>query len=51
MINASNGGICVEFERKTTQPWFTYFQLAGKYYNSFKINLLNILLTISVYGY
>jgi len=25
MINASNEGICVEFEEKTTQPWFTYF--------------------------
>jgi len=33
MINASNGGIYVEFCRKTTtQPWFTYFQIAGKYY-------------------
>jgi len=21
----------VSFEEKTTQPWFTYFQIAGKY--------------------
>jgi len=31
MINASNERICVEFEEKKTQPWFTYFQTAGKY--------------------
>jgi len=31
MINASNEEICVECWRKTTQPWFTYFQIAGKY--------------------
>jgi len=31
MINANNVGICVEFEEKTTQPWFTHFQIAGKY--------------------
>ena len=31
MINASNEGICLSFEEKTTQPWFTYFQIAGKY--------------------
>jgi len=24
------------FEEKKTQPWFTYFQTAGKYKNSFK---------------
>ena len=41
----------LSFEEETTQPWFAYFQLAGKYYNSFNINLLNILLTISVYDY
>jgi len=28
MINASNEGICV---KKNSQPWFTYFQIAGKY--------------------
>jgi len=31
MINASCEGICVEFERKTTQHWFFYFQIARKY--------------------
>jgi len=31
MINASNQGICVEFEETTTQPWLTYFQIVGKY--------------------
>jgi len=32
MINASNEGICVEFgEKTTTQPWFIYFQITGKY--------------------
>jgi len=31
MMNASNEGICVEFWRKKTQPWFSYFQIAGKY--------------------
>ena len=28
-------------EEKTTQPWFTYFQSAGKYPISFKTNRLN----------
>ena len=41
MINASNGGTCVEFERKkTTQPWFS--KIARKYLTSFKTHLLNI---------
>jgi len=31
IINASNEGIGVEFERKTTQPWCSNFQSAGKY--------------------
>jgi len=31
MRNASNEKICVEFQEKTTQPWFTYFHIAGKY--------------------
>ena len=31
IINASNEGICVEFERKTTLHWFYYFQIACKY--------------------
>jgi len=32
----------LSFEEKTTQPWFTYFQIAGKYYTSSKTNPLNI---------
>ena len=31
----------LSFEEKTTQPWFTYFQIAGKH--SFKTNSLNII--------
>ena len=38
-------------EEKPTQAWFTYFQIAGKYYNSFKTHPLILLLTISVYDY
>ena len=30
------------FEEKTTQPLFTYFQIAGKYQTYFKTNPLNI---------
>ena len=30
-------------EEKTTQPWLTYFQIAGKYKKSFKTNLLIII--------
>ena len=26
------------FEEKTIQPWFTYFQIAVKYYNSVRTN-------------
>ena len=33
----------LNFEEKTTQPWFTYFQTAGKYWKSFKTNPLNII--------
>ena len=43
MINAPNEGICVEFWRKNNTTWFTNFQIAGKYYKSFKTNLLNII--------
>ena len=44
MINASNEGICVEFRiKKTTQPWFTYFQIADKYQKYFKTKALNII--------
>ena len=33
----------LSFEEKTTQPWLTYFQIAGKYQKSLKINPLNII--------
>ena len=31
MINVSNEVICLSFEEKAIQPWFNYFQIAGKY--------------------
>ena len=34
------------FEEKNTKPWFTYFQIAGKYSKSFKTNALNIIFRI-----
>ena len=51
MINAFNKGICVELT--ITQPWGSYFQIAGKYSNSFKTNPLNIIFDdfSSVYDY
>ena len=33
----------LSFEEKTTQPWFSYFQIADKYYNYFKTNPLNVI--------
>ena len=33
----------LRFEGKTTKPLFTYFQIVGKYLNSFKTNTLNII--------
>ena len=33
----------LSFERKTKQPWFTYFQIAGKYWKSYKTYRLNII--------
>jgi len=33
----------LNFEDKTTQPWFTYFQINGKYNTYFKTNPLNII--------
>ena len=33
----------LNFEEKTTQPWFTYLQIADKDYTSFKTNPLNII--------
>ena len=35
MVNVFNEGLCGEFWRKKQQLWFTYFQIAGKYYKSF----------------
>jgi len=46
IINASYEGICVEFERKTTQLWFSYLQIARKYFinvKTFMTNPLNII--------
>ena len=33
----------LSLKQKTTQPWFTYFQTAGKYKTSFKTNRLTII--------
>ena len=33
----------LSFEEETPQLWFTYFQIAGKYYKSFMTNPLNII--------
>ena len=41
----------LSFEDKTTQPWYTYFQIAGKYWKSFKTNPLTFILDDSVYDY
>ena len=43
IINASHEGtcICVKFELKTTQHWFSYFQIACKYF--FMTDPLNII--------
>jgi len=27
----------VSFEEKTTQPWFTFFEIAGKYLNLLRL--------------
>jgi len=32
----------LSLKEKTTQHWFSYFQIARKYYNSFMIDPLNI---------
>ena len=32
----------LSFEEEKTQPWLTYFQIAGKYKKSFKTSMLNI---------
>jgi len=39
----------LSFIEKTTQPWFTYFQIADKYQKSFKTKPFNLFLKISVY--
>ena len=31
----------LSFEERTTQPCLTYFQIAGKYWKSFKTKLVN----------
>ena len=36
-------GSVLSFDEKTTQPWFTYFQITGKYYTYFTTNPLNII--------
>jgi len=38
----------VEFEEKTIQHWFTYFQIVSKYLNYFMTQPLILFLTISV---
>ena len=43
MKNASNE------RRKKTRLWFTYFQIADKYFKNLTTNPLNIILPISVY--
>jgi len=35
MINAFNEGYVLGFEEKKATPWFSYFQIADKYLNSF----------------
>ena len=35
MINAFNEGYVLGFEEKKPTPWFSYFQIADKYLNSF----------------
>ena len=44
----------LSLKEKTTQPWFTYFQIVGKYEQSFKTNLLTIIFddfSIRLLGY
>ena len=44
IINGSCEAICVEFERKTRQHRFSYFQIAYKYQKESMTNPLNIIL-------
>jgi len=39
------------FEEKTTQPWFTNFQIAVRYYTVLRLTRKIIFLSISVYNY
>ena len=44
----------LSFEEKNTQPWFTYFQITGKYLNYVKTNPLYIIVddfSIYLLGY
>ena len=41
--------LVLSLKEKTTQHWFSYFQIACKYLKSFMTNPLNISLTIFVY--
>ena len=41
----------LSLKEKATQPWFTYFQIACKYKQSFMTNPLKINLTMLVYDY
>jgi len=36
----------LRLKKKSTQHWFSYFQIAHKYLNYFMTNPLNIILTI-----
>ena len=41
----------LSFEEKTTQPRFTYFQVAWKYWTLLGLTCKILILMISVYGY
>ena len=41
----------LSFEEKTTQPWFTYFQIADTYLKYFRTNPLNIIFWRFHYDY
>ena len=43
--------LVLNLKERATQHWFSYFQIASKYYKSFMTDPLNIILTILVYFY
>ena len=43
--------LVLNLNKKATQHWFSYFQIASKYYKSFMTDPLNIILTILVYDF